>query len=82
MEWLPYIDLISKRPAALKYTAFYSQMPEIWKNYLEELDSREKRNALLLLHSILEKSDIAHAADALRTALTNGRKDTQSVTAA
>ena len=82
MEWLPYIDLISKRPAALKYTAFYSQLPEIWKDYLEELDSKEKRNALLLLHSILEKSDIAHAADALKTALTSGRKDTQSVTAA
>jgi len=49
---------------------------------LKNWTAEKKRNALLLLHSILEKSDIAHAADALRTALTNGRKDTQSVTAA
>ena len=28
MNWLPYIDLMSKRPAAMKYTKFYQQLPD------------------------------------------------------
>ncbi|MDD3206686.1 MAG: glycoside hydrolase family 5 protein, partial [Lachnospiraceae bacterium] len=34
MKWLPYIDLMSKRPAALKYTEFYQQLPDNWQKYL------------------------------------------------
>lgn len=34
MNWLPYINLMSKRPTAMKYTEFYQQLPDNWKKYL------------------------------------------------
>lgn len=81
MDWLPYISLMAKRPTALKYTGFYQELPEIWKNYLADLPAEKKREALLTLNTMLQKHDIAAAADALETALNVGVKDTDSILA-
>ena len=81
MNWLPYIDLMSRRPAAIKYTSFYEELPDTWKNYLEELPSNKKRESLLALRDILQKHDIGIASDALGIALSNGVKDADSIIA-
>jgi len=81
MNWLPYLSLMAKRPTALKYTGFYQELPEIWQSYLAELPSEKKREALLTLNTILEKHDIAAAADALEIALKGGVKDADSILA-
>jgi hypothetical protein len=66
MDWLPYISLMAKRPTALKYTGFYGELPEIWQDYLSDLPSEKKREALLTLNAMLQKHDIAAATDALK----------------
>jgi transposase len=81
MDWLPYISLIAKRPTALKYTGFYQELPEIWQNYLADLPTEKKRDALLTLNTMLQKHDIAAAADALEMALGVGVKDCDSILA-
>jgi transposase len=81
MDWLPYISLMAKRPTALKYTGFYQELPEIWKNYLADLPAEKKREALLTLNTMLQKHDIAAAADALEIALNVGVRDTDSILA-
>lgn len=81
MDWLPYISLMSKRPTALKYTGFYQGLPEIWQNYLSDLPSDKKKEALLTLNTILQKHNIATAADALEIALNGGVKDADSILA-
>lgn len=81
MDWLPYITLMAKRPTALKYTGFYQELPEIWQNYLADLAPEKKREALLTLNTILQKHDIAAAADALEIALGVGVKDCDSILA-
>jgi hypothetical protein len=79
MDWLPYISLMAKRPNALKYTGFYHELPEIWQNYLSDLPSEKKREALLILNRMLQKHDIKAAADALEIALDGGVSDSDSI---
>lgn len=82
MKWLPYINLMSKRPEALKYTDFYNNLPDNWKKYLGNQDSDGKRKGLISLYTILKKHDIKVAEDALAFAITNGVDDSDSLLAA
>lgn len=34
MNWLPYLETLSKRPTAIKYTKFFNELPDIWKDYI------------------------------------------------
>jgi len=81
MNWLPYIDLMSKRPTAIKYTGLYENLPDNWKKYLSDLPAEEKREALLALHTMLLKHDINVASDVLSITLSNGVKDADSILA-
>ena len=42
MDWIPYLELMSKRPTALKYTGLYNQLPQILKEYLGKRDYEGK----------------------------------------
>ena len=47
MKWLPYIDLMSRRPAAMKYTEFYQQLPDNRQKYLSKQNADGKRKGLV-----------------------------------
>ena len=79
MNWIPYLELMSKRPTAIKYTGFYEQLPDIWKNYLNELGTNQKREILLKLQIMLQEHDMKTATDALEMALSNGVRDAESI---
>jgi len=81
MKWLPYLELMSKRPTAIKYTTFYEDLPENWKKYLNGLSSLEKGKALVTLSSMLKQHDMGIASDALSIALSKGVKDVDSILA-
>ncbi|MBN3585561.1 IS21 family transposase, partial [Algoriphagus aestuarii] len=68
LKWQPYLTLMAKRPNALKYTSFYDQMPEEWRNYLSNCTTEEKKKALELLASLLKEHDFELATQALRLA--------------
>lgn len=40
MKWEPYLNLISKRPRALKYSSFFSELPQSVKDYFDGLSYR------------------------------------------
>jgi len=82
MDWLPYIELISRRPAAMKYTTFYNNLPDNWRKYLGSQDIEGKRKGLLSLYEMLKKHDINTAEDALTFAISNGVRDADSILAA
>lgn len=81
MKWGPYIDLISKRPNALKYTGFYKELPKNWQDYLSKLPREDKRDALLTLKQIIENNAMEDAVDSLAQALENGVSDKDSILA-
>ena len=82
MKWLPYIDLMSRRPAAMKYTEFYHQLPDNWQKYLSKQNADGKRKGLTSLYTMLQKHDMRTAEDALAFAISNGVKDADSILAA
>lgn len=81
MNWLPYIDLMSKRLAAMKYTEFYQQLPDNWQKYLGKQNTEGKRKGLASLYTMLQKHDMRTAEDAPALAISNGVKDADSVLA-
>lgn len=79
MNWIPYLDLISKRPTALKYTGIYKELPKIWQEYIEDLDYLKKKEAIKTLKDILIEKDMLFAEKVLQYNLAKGVKDIKSL---
>lgn len=79
MKWQPYLNLMAKRPTALKYTSFYEQLPQEWKNYFEECTVAEKPEALKLLSSILKEHDFSIITEALVMASEHGHPSADAI---
>ena len=58
IKWQPYLNLMAKRPMALKYTSFYEQLPDEWQTYLNSCTVTEKSEALRLLATVLKDHDL------------------------
>jgi len=64
MNWLPYLNLIQKRPRALKYVGFFKTLPENWQNLFNSLDSiEEQKNIFKLLTEILLNHSLSVATE-------------------
>ena len=75
MIWGPYLKLMAKRPAALKYTGFFKELPTTIQDYFTKCDYTEKKKSLKLLLSMLQTDDMVTAekafAEAFRRELIN-----------
>lgn len=79
MDWKPYLTLMAKRPTALKYSSFYDQLPNEWKEYIEACSLAEKKRALELLAVILKEQDFRLPTQALRMASEHGHPTAESI---
>lgn len=79
MEWQPYLNLMAKRPTAIKYTSFYEQLPQEWQTYLGNCTVNEKQEALRLLSVLLKEHDFTYATQALNTASESGHPSVDSI---
>ena len=79
MIWLPYLELLSKRPTALKYTGIYHQLPSILKEYLDKNDYTGKKESLQLLTRMTVESDFHTAMKAFEEGLSYGVNDLDSI---
>lgn len=79
MNWLPYLELMSKRPNALKYTDFYADMPQDLKEYFDSCKLEEKRIALKALCKMLNEIDIHKASEILKVAMEKNLRDSDSL---
>ncbi|GAB4258043.1 IS21 family transposase [Thermincola ferriacetica] len=61
MVWGPYLKLMARRPAALKYTGFFKELPSTIQDYFDKCDYTEKKRSLKLLLSMLQTTDISTA---------------------
>ena len=55
MKWQPYLNLMAKRPLALKYTSFYEQLPTEWQTYFNSCTASEKPEALEITSNGIER---------------------------
>jgi transposase len=79
MKWGPYLELMSKRPNALKYTGFFRQLPKTLQEYFNECDYPQKKAALRLLKRMVDANGLEIATEAFKKALDKGIKDTDSI---
>jgi hypothetical protein len=79
MKWQPYLNLMAKRPTALKYTSFYDQLPEEWKSYFHSCTVAEKSEALKLLSLILKEHDFNLITKALVIASEHGHPSVDAI---
>ena len=52
MEWVPYLEYISRHPRSLKNTGIYGMMPETMQNYLNNCSGSEKKDVLHVLSDL------------------------------
>ncbi|AOV07070.1 IS21 family transposase [Sporosarcina ureilytica] len=79
MKWQPYLNLMAKRPLALKYTSFYDQLPSEWQTYLDACTVSEKQEALKFLSSVLKNHQFEKVTESLIIASEYGHPSIESI---
>lgn len=78
-KWIPYLEQISKRPRALKYSGIYNLFPERIKDYLDNLNHEKLKDILKILNALTEETSFQTAVDALLDAIEHGANDSDSI---
>ncbi len=78
-NWIDFIEIILKRPKALKYSNFYKTLPEAWTIYAESLDKPNLKSALSFLKHCLIESDAKFAEKVLLTNLEQNVQDPKAL---
>jgi len=81
MDWLPYLHQLSRRPAALKYSAVYDMMPEPLQYWIERQPRDAVGTALSLIAELCEHSDFSTACAAVSQSVQHGATDADSLVA-
>lgn len=79
MCWIPYLELMSKRPTALKYTGLFNQLPSILREYLDKCDYESKKQALKIFAKMTVHTDISTAIAAFEEGIKCGASDSDSI---
>ncbi|WP_258549597.1 Mu transposase domain-containing protein [Rossellomorea aquimaris] len=79
MIWQPYLDLLSRRPRAIKYTSIYEQFPPEWTEYLRRCTENEQKEVLKFLGSLLKNDDFTLLQEALVNASRNGHPSADQI---
>lgn len=81
MNWLLYLQLLSRRPGALKYTAMYSLLPSPLQQWLSEQPKKNIGNALSAIATLTEHTGFDQACNTVSEALERGIRDFDSLSA-
>lgn len=79
MKWLPYLNLMSRRPNALKYSGFFKELPLMIQEYFEKCDYSQKKASLGILSKMVRLTDLNTATKAFEDAVKRGLTDTDSI---
>lgn len=79
MIWIPYLELMAKRPTALKYTGFFNELPTTLKTFLESCDYECKKKTLKTFVDMTVDSNINNAIDAFEEGIKCGARDADGI---
>jgi transposase len=79
MQWAPYLELMARRPRAIKYTGFFKELPLKLQDYLAKCDLAAQRAALQVLTKMTRNSDLPTATSAFIDTLERGLSDPDSI---
>ena len=75
----PYLELLSKRPTALKYSGLFNQLPTIFKEYLDKCDYESKKQSLKIFSKMTAHTNIHTAIAAFEEGIKYGVRDADSI---
>lgn len=84
MKWYPYLEVMAKRPKAIKYTRFFNELPDIWRNYIDNQDTEGKKKSIKALMKMIEGDDaegLINATKAIEEARNCGVSNIDSIIA-
>lgn len=79
MNWLPYLNQLSKRPRALKYSGIYDLMPATMKQYLDQCSNTDTGKILKVLSDLTDRTGFDSALSTVEEALRHDVHDTESL---
>lgn len=79
MNWIPYLELMAKRPTALKYTGLFNLLPHVIKNHLDTSDYESKKQSLKIFSKMTEDSNIENAIAVFEQSIKCGASDADSI---
>lgn len=81
MQWIPYLEQLSIRPGALKYTGIYQMLPKPLQEYMDICGKGERGILLKAILKISKASDFNRAVNAVSEAVSYGAVDPDSLMA-
>lgn len=81
MIWIPYLELMAKRPTALKYTGLFNQLPLTLKQFLENCDYICKKETLKLFSRMTEESGMETAVLVMEESIKYGARGADDILA-
>jgi pyruvate-formate lyase-activating enzyme len=79
MQWLPYLNQLSRCPGALKYTGIYNMLPNPIKEYIEDLTKQDTGKVLKAIAQLTKRGSFEKAVETVSTALSYGTTDIDSL---
>ena len=79
MEWLPYLEQISRFPRALKYSGIYEMLPDTVNRYLSTCTNSEVGKVLKVISELTDRTGFESAVNTVEQALYYGASDPDSL---
>jgi hypothetical protein len=79
MQWAPYLELMARRPRAMKYTGLFKELSTELQDYLLKCDQAAQKSALQVLCKMVKNSDLSTATAALTDTIRRGLTDPDSI---
>ncbi len=82
MIWGPYLDVLAKRPMALKYSGFFKGLPDSVRHFLDACNLDDKKQVLKAVAQTCREKGMDKSVDALRDAVKLEPKDADALISA
>ena len=79
MDWIPYLDYISRHPRSLRNTGIYAMMPEQMQAFLSNCSGEDKHDALKILSELTERTGFDSALKTVDKAIQYKANDPDSL---
>ena len=79
MQWVPYLEYISRHPRSLKNTGIYEMMPAPMQSYLNNCEGSQKKDVLHILSELTELTGFDSAVHTVERAIRYEAHDPDSL---
>jgi len=79
MEWVPYLDYISRHPRSLRNTGIYDMMPDSMRVYLDSCEGSDRKDVLQVLSELTNRTGFESAVQTVNQAILYQANDPDSL---